>query len=105
MRKILMNAVIKTGLNDNGDIIIYLLTLYGTTKKNLLTFLQLPQRDAPTFYSFSQVTAYIKRLAKNNGFYIDIVSNDFNSVLYDINFIDISNDTPRVDHYFINNLI
>lgn len=105
MRKISLNAIYKTGINDNGDMIIYLMSLYGTTKKELLTFLQLPQRDAPTFYSFSQVTAYIKRLAKNNGFYIDIISNGFKSVLYDINFIDISNDTPHVDRYYINNLI
>ena len=100
-----MNAIIKTGLNDNGDMIIYLLTLYGATKKELITFLKLPQRDAVTFYNYTQLVEYIKRKAKIHGFYIDKISNDFNGVIYDVNFIDISNDTPRVDRFYVSCLI
>lgn len=105
MKKISINAIYKTGITDNGDMIIYLMSLYGTNKKELIKFLQLPQHKAISFYSFSQATAYIKRLAKNNGFYIDIISSDFNGVLYDINFTDISNETPKTERFYISCLI
>lgn len=58
-----------------------------------------PNREVKYFKKFCDFQKWILQLLENNGFYVDIVSRDFNALWYNILFVDYDN--GETDRYGI----